>query len=33
MARRYRFGDVEIDLQGFRLLKGGQASCRLSLKR
>ena len=24
MARRYRFGDVEIDLQGFRLLKAGQ---------
>src|ERR1700751_5127208 len=24
MARRYRFGEVEIDVQGFRLLKGGR---------
>ena len=23
MARRYRFNDIEIDLEGFRLLKGG----------
>jgi TolB-like protein len=24
MARRYRFGEVEIDVQGFRMLKGGR---------
>ena len=27
MAVRYRFDDVEVDVQSFRLLKAGRARC------